>query len=233
VACPATPRTRGQSSHHSDSGGPASKPTTRCMARDNTPTQSADGHNTDARNSRCSSPTALRMTDNGALRRLGPEGRRATEMLAAAAEQIERSGVRAGNLIAFCTREALMSLLDLGGRRKRNTDDAAREVVEIARRMRDQRASTETLLDATQKLEAALEGPGPHSERFGSSPVRAAGISPTVRHTCCSLSRAPSGYASRTQWCGSSRHTRRTRGSCTRSPDISKSSRRTSTQREP
>jgi hypothetical protein len=87
-------------------------------------------------------------------------------MLTAAAEQIERSGVRAGNLIAFCAREALMSLLDLGGRRKRNTNDAAREVVESARCVRDQRASPETLLEATQKLEAALEGPGPHSERL-------------------------------------------------------------------
>ncbi len=84
----------------------------------------------------------------------------------AASEQIERSGVRAGNLIAFCTREALMSLLDLGGRRKRNTGDAAREVVEAARRVRDQRASPETLLEATRKLEVALEGPGPHSERL-------------------------------------------------------------------
>lgn len=110
------------------------------------------------------------MTDSGVLfeqlRRLGPEGTRAAEMLTAAAEQIERSGVRAGNLIAFCAREAFMSLLDLGGRRKRNTNDAAREVVESARCVRDQRASPETLLEATQKLEAALEGPGPHSERL-------------------------------------------------------------------
>jgi hypothetical protein len=131
--------------------------------------QFADGHKPDARDPRYS-PATFRMTDSGALFEqlsgMGPEGRRAAEMLTAATEQIERSGVRAGNLIAFCTREALMSLLDLGGRRKRNTDDAAREVVEIARRVRDQRASPETLLEATQKLEVALEGPGPHSERL-------------------------------------------------------------------
>ncbi len=116
------------------------------------------------------SRTTFRMTHHEGLfeqlRRLGPEGTRAAEMLMAAEEQIDRSGVRAGNLIAFCTREALMSLLDLGGRRKRNTGDAAREVVQCARRVRDQRASQETLLEAAQKLEAALEGPGPHSERL-------------------------------------------------------------------
>jgi len=38
------------------------------------------------------------------LRRLGPGGVRAAEMLAAAGEQVERPGTRAGNLIAYCIR---------------------------------------------------------------------------------------------------------------------------------
>src|ERR1019366_9317605 len=62
------------------------------------------------------SRTTFRMTHHEGLfeqlRRLGPEGTRAAEMLMAAEEQIDRSGVRAGNLIAFCTREALAALND-------------------------------------------------------------------------------------------------------------------------
>lgn len=100
------------------------------------------------------------------LQRLGPDGSRAADMLMAAAEQIERPGVRASNLIAFCTREALMSLLDLGGKRKRDMTDAARKVVETAKRLRESQTSPEALLDATQTLEAALAGSGPHNERL-------------------------------------------------------------------
>lgn len=100
------------------------------------------------------------------LRRLGPQGDRSAEMLMAAAEQIEQAGTRAGNLIAFCTREALVSLLDLGGKRQSNMTDAARKVVRTARRLRDGRTTSDTLLEAAQSLEAALEGPGPHSERL-------------------------------------------------------------------
>jgi hypothetical protein len=69
------------------------------------------------------------------LRRLGPQGDRSAEMLMAAAEQIEQAGTRAGNLIAFCTREALMSLLDLGGKRQSNMTDAARRPAHLASRM--------------------------------------------------------------------------------------------------
>jgi hypothetical protein len=100
------------------------------------------------------------------LRRLGPEGVRAAEMLTAAAEHIERPGIRAGNQIAYCVREALMSLLDMGGKRERPVSDAASRVVEIADELRRERASQESLLDAVQELAVALEGPGPHIVRL-------------------------------------------------------------------
>ncbi len=100
------------------------------------------------------------------LLRLGPDGLRAGEMLTSASEQIQTPSVRAGNVIAFCTREALMSLLDIGGKRSRDVGDAAERVVEVAKRVREERTSTETLLEATQTLEAALAGPGPHARRL-------------------------------------------------------------------
>ncbi len=115
------------------------------------------------------------------LRRLGPEGVRAAEMLTAAAEQLERSGTLVGNQIAYCIREALMSLLELGGKSERLVSDAADRVVERGDEFRQERASRESLLDAIQDLAAAREGPGPHIARLqaliGSlarrSPVRA------------------------------------------------------------
>jgi hypothetical protein len=39
------------------------------------------------------------------LRRLGPEGVRAAEMLMAAVKHVERPGMRADNQIAYCVRE--------------------------------------------------------------------------------------------------------------------------------
>jgi hypothetical protein len=100
------------------------------------------------------------------LRRLGPEGVRAAEMLMAAAEHVERPGIRAGNQIAYCVREALMSLLDMGGKRERLVSDTASRVVGIADELRRERASQESLLDAVQELAVALEGPGPHIARL-------------------------------------------------------------------
>ena len=115
------------------------------------------------------------------LRRLGPQGERAADMLTAAAEHIERPRMLAGNQIAYCVREALMSLLDMGGKRERLVSDAADRVVEVADELRRERASQESLLDAVQELAAALEAPGPHMARLQAliealarrSPVRA------------------------------------------------------------
>jgi hypothetical protein len=114
------------------------------------------------------------------LRRLGPDGERAADMLTAAAEHIDQPRTLAGNQIAYCIREALMSLLDMGGKRERLVGDAAGRVVEAADELRRERASQHTLLDAVQELAAALEGPGPHMTRLQSliealarrSPVR-------------------------------------------------------------
>lgn len=103
-----------------------------------------------------------------ALQRLGPEGVRAAEMFAAASDQLSLGGARAGNLVSYCTREALMSLLDLAGRPRRELTDAARRVVAAATRLRDGRGTHETLLEAASALDAALDGPGPHAHRLNS-----------------------------------------------------------------
>jgi hypothetical protein len=100
------------------------------------------------------------------LRRLGPEGERAAAMLTAASEHIASPGTLAGNQIAYCIREALMSLLDLGGKRERLVSGAAGLVVKVGEELRRERASQEALLDAIQQLAAALEGPGPHIARL-------------------------------------------------------------------
>jgi hypothetical protein len=102
-------------------------------------------------------------------------------MLTAAAEHMERPRTLAGNQIAYCVREALMSLLDMGGKRERVVGDAAGRVVAAADELRRDRASQESLLDAVQELAGALEGTGPHMTRLQTliealarhSPVRA------------------------------------------------------------
>jgi hypothetical protein len=102
------------------------------------------------------------------LRRLGSSGARAANMLTAAAEQASSSGTLAGNLIAYATREALMSLLELAGPPSRDMTLAARRVVETADRVRAGRAAPETLYEAAERLDAALAGPGPHARRLES-----------------------------------------------------------------
>jgi hypothetical protein len=100
------------------------------------------------------------------LRRLGSAGARAANMLRAAAEQSASPATLAGNLIAYATREALMSLLDLAGPPSRDMTDAARQVVETADRVRTGRAAPETLYQAAERLDAALAAPGPHARRL-------------------------------------------------------------------
>lgn len=89
-------------------------------------------------------------------------------MLKAAEEHIARPGTLAGNQIAYCIREALMSLLDLGGKREQPMTSAARRVVQVGKRWRRERVSEESLVEAIQQLAAALEGPGPHIARLQS-----------------------------------------------------------------
>src|SRR5438067_11136099 len=72
-----------------------------------------------------------------------------------------------------------MSLLDLGGSPQQEVSDATRRVVDNATRLREERGSTETLLEAVTALEAALEGPGPHARRLESIIATLARRSPT------------------------------------------------------
>jgi len=102
---------------------------------------------------------------NDQLRQLGPEGEKAAHMLTAAAEQIERAGNCAGNLIAYCIREALMSLLDMGGKRRSPATDAIGKIICRAKEVRDG-GSCEPLLQAVSELEAARDGDGPHVKRL-------------------------------------------------------------------
>ncbi|MHB8531425.1 MAG: hypothetical protein ACYDC2_01765, partial [Solirubrobacteraceae bacterium] len=87
-------------------------------------------------------------------------------MLTAAEEHIAHPQTLAGNQIAYCIREALMSLLDMGGKRDQLMTRAARRVVQTGEEWRRERAPQEAFLDAVQELASALEGPGPHMGRL-------------------------------------------------------------------
>lgn len=122
------------------------------------------------------------------LRRLGPQGERAADMLAAAAEHVEQPRTLAGNQIAYCVREALMVLLDMGGKRERLVSDAAGRVVETADELRRDRSSQGSLLDAVQELAGALAGPGPHMTRLQTLIAALARRSPVRAEATCSTS---------------------------------------------
>ena len=103
-----------------------------------------------------------------ALELLGPEGVRAAEMFVAASDQLLLGGARAGNLVLYCTREALMSLSIWPAAAVAATYGGSPGVVAVANLFRDGRGSHQTLLEAASALDAALDGPGPHAHRLNS-----------------------------------------------------------------
>lgn len=101
-----------------------------------------------------------------ALRRLGERGQRAADFLVTAGEQLGHRGTRAGELTAYALRETLMSLVALGGERKRGVREAAEDVVRRSRAVREGGADVSTLSASIARLDAALTGPGPNERRL-------------------------------------------------------------------
>lgn len=87
-------------------------------------------------------------------------------MLVAASEQLSDARTLAGNMSAYALREALMSLLNIAGRPRRTTTDAARRVIDAYAKFRSGSGAADALDTAVTDLGAALDGPGPHDERL-------------------------------------------------------------------
>jgi hypothetical protein len=100
------------------------------------------------------------------LSSLGAPGECAAEWFACAFEQTDGQSARAAGIVAYCAREALMALLDLGGPRSRDFTDAANAVVAAGAAARRGDAEPARVFEAVDALEATINGPGPHARRL-------------------------------------------------------------------
>src|SRR4051794_24830504 len=103
-------------------------------------------------------PTPPDETLRHALRRLGQDGVRAEQFLDSAAGQLRSDEPLAAQHTAYALREALMSIIKLGGARPRGMRDAANDLV--SRWQAGARA--ESLEESVHRLADVLEGPGPN-----------------------------------------------------------------------
>jgi hypothetical protein len=101
-----------------------------------------------------------------ALKDLGMPGQRAAEWFGCGFDQAKLDGVRAGNFVAYCGREALMSLLELGGERSRDLTDAVDAVIDVSSGVDDQDPVLSELSAAIKQLGVVRSGPGPHARRL-------------------------------------------------------------------
>src|SRR5436189_222315 len=97
-----------------------------------------------------------------ALRRLGENGARAEQFLDSAAEQLSSERPLAAQHAAYALREALMSIVALGGARPRGMKEAAEEVV----RRWQREAPSERIAESVRRLGEILAGPGPNERRL-------------------------------------------------------------------
>jgi hypothetical protein len=114
-----------------------------------------------------------------ALHRLGEQGGRAERFLTTSAEQLTEPRSQAGELSAYAVREALMSLVDLGGSRQAGIGEAAERAVAVWRLSRSGSEGGERFEEAMQRLEQELAGRGPHEPRLESAISRLARRRPT------------------------------------------------------
>ncbi len=113
-----------------------------------------------------------------ALGRLGDQGERADRFLQSAAKHLNDAGADpvASHHAAYALREALMSIVELGGVRPLGMRDAADEVV---RRFEAAGADTDALVESIRKLGEVLRGPGPNVVRVERALSALAGLPPT------------------------------------------------------
>ena len=113
-----------------------------------------------------------------ALRRLGDQGERAERFLESAAKHLNDASADplTGHHAAHALREALMSIVELGGVRPVGMRDAADEVV---RRFEAAGSGTDALVESIRKLGEVLRGPGPNVVRVERALSALAGLPPT------------------------------------------------------
>jgi hypothetical protein len=104
-----------------------------------------------------------------ALQRLGEQGARAERFLTSSAEQLSDRRSQAGELAAYAVREALMSLVSLGGQREPGVSEAAHRVVTAWKVSGAGEFDAEALAETIGNLEQALVGPGPNERRLESA----------------------------------------------------------------
>lgn len=109
------------------------------------------------------------------LRRLGENGERAERFLDSAVEHLSSDRPLAAQHAAYALREALMSIVKLGGARPRGMKEAAEEVV---RRWRGDAASGR-LAESIRRLGDVLEGPGPNERRVEQAVAGLSRVAPT------------------------------------------------------
>lgn len=110
-----------------------------------------------------------------ALRRLGENGVRAEQFLDSAAEHLSHDGPLAPQHAAYAVREALMSIVKLGGKPPRGMKEAAKEVV---RRWRGDPTSAR-LSDSIRRLAEVLGGPDPNERRLAQAVAALSRVAPT------------------------------------------------------
>jgi hypothetical protein len=109
---------------------------------------------------------------------MGKEGLRAVEMLEAAAERLERGGLKAPEIACYCTREAFNSLLLLSDETPSSIRSTAREVLTAASRESD--ASSETALGRAleQLREVIIDDANRNERRLAAVIGERAGVEP-------------------------------------------------------
>jgi hypothetical protein len=120
-------------------------------------------------------PTPPDETLRHALRRLGENGARAEQFLDSAAEHLRSDGPLAAQHAAYALREALMSIVALGGARPRGIKEAAEEVV---RRWQSDEL-TDRVTESLRRLRDVLDGPGPNERRLEQAVAGLARVAPT------------------------------------------------------
>jgi hypothetical protein len=120
-------------------------------------------------------PASPDQTLREALRRLGENGVRAELFLDSAAEHLSNQGGLASQHAAYAVREALMSIVKLGGKPPRGMKEAAKEVV---RRWRGDPTSAR-LGDSIRRLDDVLGGPDPNERRLVQAVAALSRVAPT------------------------------------------------------
>src|ERR1700679_961911 len=93
------------------------------------------------------------------LLRLGPDGERAERFLCEAGRQLNQTGEMQGQVVAYLLREALGSLLNLGGEKPFDLKQSAQRVVTASKLLEEDGGSRNDLQRVIGELEQAFGDP--------------------------------------------------------------------------